>query len=130
MKVLTLTDESLSGSILHQIAIEIENEKLTVRELIQARVNKEVELYNSKLPEYFKGLVQPTDAEMQLNGYKMKERRKIDPEKQVYIALDAFQRNGFFILIDDRQAEDLEQEFLVNEDTRISFVRLTPLVGG
>ncbi len=130
MKTLTFTDESLTGDILGQITIDIENERMTVSDLIKARVYQEVENYNEKMPEYFQGLVQPTEAEMQLNGYKMKEKRSIDPEKQFYIALNAFQNNGFFVLIDNRQAESLEDEVLLGEDTKVSFVKLTALVGG
>ncbi|WP_291787790.1 hypothetical protein [Maribacter sp.] len=46
------------------------------------------------------------------------------------VALDAFQKNGYFILIDNKQAEDLEQEVLVSKTTEIAFVKLTQLVGG
>jgi len=110
--------------------IAVENELTTVKEIIEARVYAEVEAYNQKLPEYFNGLVQPSDTERTLNGYKLRTPRKIDPEKQAYVALDAFQKNGYFILIDDQQAETLEQEILVGTDTSVSFVQLTPLVGG
>lgn len=44
----------------------------------------------------------------------MKERRKIDPEKQYAIALDAFLKNGYFVLIDNIQAEDPEQMVVIN----------------
>jgi hypothetical protein len=82
------------------------------------------------MPEYFKGLIQPGDAERTLHGYKLKEKRKVDPEKQFLIALDAFQKNGFFILIDNIQSESLDQMVVINADTKLSFVKLTPLVGG
>ena len=127
---LTIQDESLTGQILNQIALEIENELITVADLIKARVTKEVEEHNKKRGEYYKGFIQPTEAEQTLNGYKLKNKKAIDAEKQVYIALDAFQNNSFFILLDDRQAESLEEEIIVNELSNISFVKLTPLVGG
>ena len=76
------------------------------------------------------GLVQPTHAERTLNGYKMKERRHIDAEKQVYIALDAFMKNAYFILIDNKQAETLDEEVRISTTSNIRFVKLTPLVGG
>jgi hypothetical protein len=86
--------------------------------------------FNERRPEYFQGLVQPTRAEQTLNGYRLRERKKIDAEKQVYIALDAFQKNGYFVLIDDKQADSLEQEVLLTASSTINFVKLTPLVGG
>jgi len=34
------------------------------------------------------------------------------------------------VLIDNRQAEELDEEFVVGPTTAVSFVKLTPLVGG
>jgi hypothetical protein len=39
-------------------------------------------------------------------------------------------RNGFFVLVGDRQAESLDEPFEVKADTEVSFVKLMPLVGG
>lgn len=128
--ILTLKDATFTGDILNRIQISVENERTTVKDLISARVEAEVEEYNEKSPEYFRGLVQPTEAEETLNGFKFKKRKIIDVEKQILIALDAFQKNGFFILIDDQQAESLEQEILVGPKTEVHFVKLTQLVGG
>lgn len=125
-----IRDESLTGSIINELLISIENEHTTVKDLISARVTSEVEKYNSNPAEFFKGLVQPSAAEATLNGYKLKRHKQIDVEEQVYIALDAFQKNGYFVLIDDVQAETLEQEVMVGKSTKVSFVKLTPLVGG
>jgi hypothetical protein len=130
MKTLTINDESALGTILNQFSMNIEFDTIRVKDLIEARVYHEVQEYNDRLPEVFNGLVQPSYAEKVLNGFKLKEKRKIDPEKQLYIALDAFQKNGYFILIDNRQAEDLEEEVLVSTSTTVSFVKLMALVGG
>lgn len=127
---ITITDESLTGDILNSIQIAIQNEISTVKDVITARVASEVNAYNNKLPEYFKGLIRPTDSEKTLNGFKLKNRKKIDIEAQTFIAFDAFQKNGYLVLIDDQQAETLEQEVLITSTTTISFVKLTPLVGG
>lgn len=125
-----IKDETFTGDILNEIEIAVEKELVTVADIISARVNAEVERYNSKSHEFFRGLIQPTNTEKTLNGFKMKKKRKIDPEKQVYVALDAFQKNGYFVLIDNQQAESLEQEVLLTADTTVSFIKLTPLVGG
>lgn len=130
MKLITIKDETAGGQILNEIQIQIEHERISVRDLIALRVTAEVEAYNKKLPEYFSGLIKPTDAEQTLNGFKMKAKKRVDPERQVYIALDAFQKNGFFLLVDDTQCVDLDQEVLLNENTSLSFLKLTPLVGG
>jgi hypothetical protein len=126
----TIKDETFAGKILNEISISLEKERITVKDIIEARVLAEVAAYNKKMPEYFKGFIQPSESESTLNGYKLKEKKKVDPEKQVYIALTAFQKNGFFILIDTIQAESLEQEVILTKQSHVSFVKLTPLVGG
>jgi hypothetical protein len=126
----TINDSTGTGKITNSINLFFKHELITVKELIEARVIKEVKDFNERQPEYFQGLVQPTRAEQTLNGYRLRERKKIDAEKQVYIALDAFQKNGYFVLIDDKQADSLEQEVLLTASSTINFVKLTPLVGG
>ena len=127
---LIIKDETFSGDILNEIEIAVEQEIVTVKDIITARVEAEVERYNIKSREYFKGLIQPSGTEQTLNGFRMKNNRKIDAEKQVYVALDAFLKNGYFVLINNHQAESIEQEVLLTKDTNVSFVKLTPLVGG
>lgn len=125
-----MKDKLGASKVAGEIDVKFTKNKVSVRELIEARVLAEVERYNNKLPEYFMGLVQPTDAEKTINGYKMKERKKVDPEKQVYIALDAFQKNAFFLLIDNYQPDHLDQEITITPHTEVTFLKLTPLVGG
>ncbi len=127
---LTIQDTTGTGKVTNSVDVSFEHELVTVKEIIEARVLKEVSEYNTRIPEYFMGLVQPTDAEKTLNGYRLKDRKKIDPEKQVYVALHAFMQNGYFILVNNKQAETLEQEVIITPATTVRFVKLTPLVGG
>jgi hypothetical protein len=126
----TIHDATASGQKTNTLTLDCLTERMTVRELIRARIYQEVQDYNQREPEYFRGLVEPTNAERVLNGYKLKAKRKIDWQEQFDHALDAFGRNGFFVLVDDKQAEDLDQEYDVSVDTEVSFVKLVPLVGG
>jgi hypothetical protein len=56
--------------------------------------------------------------------------REIDWQQQFDAACDAFGRNGFFILVDDRQAEALDETITLRAGQPVTFVKLTPLVGG
>lgn len=127
---LTLHDETLFGAKSDAVTLDFLNETITVQELIRERVYEEVRLYNATTPEYFRGLVQPTDAEQTLNGSRLRERRRVDWETQYRLALDAFERNGFFILVNDRQVESLYETVALTPTTQVSFVKLVPLVGG
>lgn len=126
----TIYDETILGERTPMLTLEFFTERVTARELIRRRVYEEVREYNMKEPEYFRGLVQPTDAERVLNGYRLRQRRKIDWQEQAERAVKAFAGNGFFVLVDDRQVERLEDEIVLKVGTEVSFVRLTPLVGG
>ena len=127
MQILTIKDETTSGKVLNEIALQFENEYITVKELITTRIIKEVEKYKNNVCNFKKGLVLPSDLERRLNN---KDLPTIDVEKHIYIALDAFNKNMFFILVDDEQVEELNQKFLIDESTKVSFIKLTPLVGG
>ena len=128
-----IRDETATGQAVHSFSLEFESERITVRELIRERVYQEVSEYNFRSRReggVFRGLVQPTDAERTLNGFRVPKNRDIDWEAQFARAIDAFVRNGFFIIVDDRQAEALDETIVISPSTQASFVKLTPLVGG
>jgi hypothetical protein len=132
---LTVRDESTSGEIYHEMPLEFPSERITVRDLIRERVYQEVQDFNrSHSARIFRGLVQPTDTERILNGkrteYRLNADREIAWKPQFEKAIEAFESNGFFILIDNDQAESLDQEFKIGHGTQVSFIKLTPLVGG
>lgn len=131
--LLTVRDETATGSVTNELTLDVLSETITVRELIRSRVYQEVADYNlrrSQEDARFNGLVTPEDAEKTLNGTRTRRAREIDWKAQFEKACEAFARNGFFILIDDRQAEDLDETVTIRHDTKVSFVKLVPLVGG
>jgi hypothetical protein len=105
---------------------------VTLRDLIRTRVREEVAKANAAIGQgrAFRTLVQPTEAEGTLNGYRLGKGRTIDWRRQADKAEAAFGRNGFFVLVDGRQVEGLDEELALTADAEIRFVRLTPLVGG
>jgi hypothetical protein len=129
---LTVRDETtFSGDEDRVFEIEVPAEHLTARDLIEARVTAEVESYNSRSAgEVFRGLIQPSQAERTLNGFRLLKRRKIDAAEQRERALEAFYSNGFILLGDDRQVMELDEEIVVRPETEVSFLKLVPLVGG
>ena len=132
---LCIRDETPSGTSLHELSLDFLSERITVRELIRERVHHEVkEFYRRQDDPIFRGLVQPKGAEPVLQGrqpeYRLKQHRTIDWEEQFTHAIDGFSKNSFFVLIDDKQAESLDQEFVIGPATEVTFVKLVPLVGG
>jgi hypothetical protein len=126
----TCYDETTGGERTPAVKIDLPSSKTTVREIITARVYQEVQDYNLRQGEVFQGLVMPSDAEQALNGYKMKKPKFIKWETQVKKAIEAFQSNGFFVMIDDNQHNQLDAEVMVGPETGVSFIKLVLLVGG
>lgn len=129
---LTIRDETTFsfGSEGGGFTLDVPTERVTVRELIRTRVYAEVRDYNLRRPEFFRGLIQPSDAERTLNGFRLRRARKIDAEVQFEKAVELFYRNGFLVLVDDRQVEELEDEIETGPETTVTFLKLVPLVGG
>jgi hypothetical protein len=130
MATVTIVDEMLAGSKDKALTLEFLNERVTVREVIRSRIYQEVTEYNARRPDHFRGLVQPADAERVLNGYRLRQRRSLDWQEHYRRALDAFQRNGFLVLVDDVQVEHLDQVVDLRHDSTVTFLKLVPLVGG
>ena len=127
---LTIFDETMAGQTTHELTLDFLTERITVRELIRSRVYQEVQYFNLRKDNVFNGLVQPTEAEVTLNGFRLKERRQIDWQRQYEQAVKAFETTRIIILVDDKQAESLDESIVIRTDTKVIFLRLVPLVGG
>lgn len=128
---LIIKDENFGGGgVINEFILSFENPSVSAADIIRERIRYEIESYKRKSKERFLGLVQPIGAEVELNGYKLKKGRKIDVNKQIETALKAFKGNGFFMLVDDRQVETLDEVIKIRPNMDVVFLKLTPLVGG
>ncbi|WP_433182566.1 hypothetical protein [Actinoallomurus sp. CA-150999] len=130
MASVIVRDETATGRRLDEMSLPDLPDQITVRDLIRTRVREEVARHNARPSRHFHGLVRPDDAEAELNGYLLREARRIDAERQADLAERAFGRNGFILLVGDRQADDLDEVVELGADTEIVFLKLVPLVGG
>lgn len=131
---ITIADETGVGMRLDSNTLQLSSDTLTLSELIAARVASEVQRYNERQQAPTVPLVQlePSSVEMELNRPSGKARtlKLEDVEKQTYLALDAFRRNAFFVLVDNQQITSLDAQLALHPESMVSFVRLTQLVGG
>lgn len=51
-------------------------------------------------------------------------------EREFARAVEAFGRNGFLVLVGDRQVEELDDQVELGPGVEVTFLRLVPLVGG
>lgn len=75
MTTLTIKDETDSGDILNEIRIKVENERITLKDIITDRVLAEVKNHNYSKFGYYKGLIKPSDTEKTLNGFREKKNK-------------------------------------------------------
>lgn len=75
-------------------------------------------------------LVQPNDTERTLNGFKFNKPHLVDPITQYEKAIEAFEGNGFIVLVDNYQVQGLDDEIALHPETSVTFLKLVPLVGG
>lgn len=103
-----IVDVSGAGRVGTTTLLEVVSSSITLRDLILTRVRDEVARWNAEPAQ----------------------QRHLDWEQQSERAIEAFGRNGFFVLVDDRQMTELDEELELTADTDIRFVRLIQLVGG
>ena len=128
--ILTVRDETMGRRAVREWELVVTAEQMTVRELIRSRVYQEVQDYNVEHGQVFRGLVQPDEAEQALNGWKLKRPRQLDWKRQFERAVEAFENNQILVLVNDRQAESLDEQFRIDTRTKLTFLRLALLVGG
>lgn len=131
LRTVTVRDETADGRAAHEWRLDVQTERLTVRELIRDRIRREADEYNTHRPHTWRGLVQPlVEPRHQGISAPPREFRPVDWNRQFELACEAFLVGRLLILIGDAQADSLDEEFDVRANTAVTFLRLTPLVGG
>jgi hypothetical protein len=135
-----LTDE-IGGKVYSVGEVRLAKPVITVRELIGVRVDLELEAHHDREADVrSRAMPGISNQELQLNGANKALRPSLfracgggdSParDKMIEAAEQGFLRNRFFILLDDRQAERLDDEVELDKTGEVTFLLLTPLQGG
>lgn len=127
---LSFQDQSSLGDVVHGDVIQFPLSRISVRELIEKRVETEVKRLLAASEDIKSMLVQPSSDESVLNGEKSSKRRHIDIVQQQKVAIDAFRTNGFFLLVNDKQLTELDDVIHITPKSKVVFFKLVPVVGG
>lgn len=87
----------------------------TDRQLVKALTSKEIETAAEK------GKIEMGASEVGI--------QKVDPEQAVETALVAFEDGLYLVVIDGNQFTDLDSAVFLNDNSQLTFVRLTLLTG-
>lgn len=125
------------------VALELLNETLTVRELITETVReqiRELKLRRKLNATETRIILQrqylnKRDIEKQANKGVVKlpevqSDTELDESAAIHEALRAFNEQVFVIIVDGQQQNELEDVVTLSATSKITFIRLTPLVGG
>lgn len=126
----TVSDAMASGEETARLLLDGVPDRVRLGELIRLRVREEVARYNASPAAVFSGLVQPDGSQRVPDGYLLQVPRALDWQAHAEAALRAFARNSFFVLVGDRQVDDLDEELTLAETDVVRFVRLVALAGG
>ena len=135
-----LTDE-IGGEVYSVGELRLHKPVITVRELIGVRVDLEIEAHCAREADIRGRVSQDISShELQLNGEDKASRPSIfhtsrtgevpARDRMIKAAEQGFLRNRFFILLDDRQAEHLDDPVQLDKTGNATFLQLTPLQGG
>lgn len=127
---LTVRERAVGGGTPVEFFLAVPFERLTVQDLIRQYISQQVANYNENKPGKVAGIFLPGPTERQLNSEKRPKHAKVDIEKQCASAFEAFEHNRIILLVNDVQIDGLNREICVTEATRITFLKLVPLVGG
>ena len=131
--VITVHDETTGGFRSNSFELTFPTESITVRELIRERIYQEVQDYNRKADDtatLFRGLVQPRESEVAINGFRVPTGKQVDWKDQFVKACTAYEQNRILVLAGDQQTESLDETLLLKRGTEVTFLRLVLLVGG
>lgn len=120
---LTMFDETTSGTRTPVFTLPAPTPTITARELIRVRIFEELRRQDRQREAVFRTLVE-------WQGSAAKPASRPDFQEQVEIALAAFERNGFLLLVGDKQVDSLDEPVPVGEGIEVTFLKLVPLVGG
>jgi hypothetical protein len=128
-----------------KVVLDLLNETITVAELIQQTVEEQIRdlLLNRKLDvaqmqrildrQYLTDAdVRRQAAEGAVRSPSAKSVRvpQIDPAAEAQKALRSFDQKTYMIVVDGHQAESLDELLTLRATSKVTFLRLTPLVGG
>ena len=111
--------------------IDFLTERITLRDLIKSRVYHEVKDTNAKRSISGTAMFELSATEQMLNEMKKpREFKPIEFQPEYDKAIDAFLKGRYFVLVDNHQPADLDEEIVLHPDTKLNFVKLVFLTGG
>ncbi len=108
--------------------ISLQSEQITVRDLLREYVTHQVEQHNCQ--QKTRSANFESEDEMILNNKVRKPVGQLQCNVECERAYKAFESNQLVVLINKYQPSELDETVTVTADSKVTFLRLVPLVGG
>jgi hypothetical protein len=111
-------------------------ERMRLRDLITRVAREEVDAYNKRQEQKrFTRILSRSEIDQAAARGKVDMGGQdsgvtADANEAVNTALTAFSDGLYFVFVDDEQQSDLDAELFLKTDSKVTFIRLTPLAGG
>lgn len=141
LKILDEHFGSNASERLPAVELRLVSERISAREILQQRVEAEVDEANRLKKAHVEGHaktrsflidIDAESAEAQLNPFIFGKRKPtlFDLDAETKKALAGFEKRQFIMLFDDRQIDELDATVTVTSQSEVVFLYLTPLRGG
>ena len=117
MATITMREEIVGGAT-RSYELDLGVEVLTAAELIQRQVTAEIARQSADASSFW--WAKRRNAEVS----------RLDAEQETLRAHAAFESNQIYLLVNERQVEQLDELIAIRPGMEICFLRLIPLVGG
>lgn len=115
---------------------ERSGDHIKLRDLITRIVNEEVQAFKLRQNELrLARVLSPSQIEAgkvkgKIDSGERDLKQQVDADQAVATALQAFEDGLYFIFIDKVQQTELDSEVFIQNETQVTFIRLTALAGG
>jgi len=132
--------EKIVGQTQRQaFTLRLASERISARDIVAKHVRDEVDRLNDlarrrhaehdRVASFLVG-DHSHELERKLNKPNRKGPKTLEPTEEVKAALDAIETRQVIVLFDDLEIEDLDADLTVTDQSKVTFLRLVPLVGG
>lgn len=139
MAQLSVVEKIVGQTQRQAFTLRLASERISARDIVAQHVRDEVDRLNAlarrkhaehdRVASFLVG-EHAHELERRLNTPDRKGPKVIDRTKEVDAALDAIAARTVIVLFDDVEVEDLDADLTVTDQSKITFLRLVPLVGG
>ena len=132
--------EKIVGQTQRQaFTLRLASERISARDIVAKHVRDEIDRLNDlarrrhaehdRVASFLVG-DHSNELERKLNKPNRKGPKTLEPTEEVKAALDAIEARQVIVLFDDLEIEDLDADLTVTDQSKVTFLRLVPLVGG